>query len=270
MTVDLFAPTRQSLLTLLHSLTADEWALPTVCTGWSVKDVAAHLWAGEVGVLSRHRDHYNSPDIKPPQDWTELLALINSLNDQWVKNARRISPALLCDFLELTGPQIEAHFASLDPSAPGPPVDWAGPGSQPNWFDLAREYTERWHHQQQIRDAVGKPGLKEPRFLRPVLDAFVRCLPHTFRDVPAKEGTEIQFSIRGEAGRDWILVREQSDWCLYLGVAAAPVAEVAMDQDDAWRMFTKGLRGPDARKRATVHGDAKLAEKALSAIAIIG
>lgn len=268
-TVALFLPTREALLGLLRELKADDWHRPTVCAGWSVKDIAAHLWGGDVGVLSRHRDRYDSPDVVPPRSWPELVGLINSLNDAWVRSARRISPAVLCDLLELSGTQVESYFASLDPNAPGPPVDWAGEGPQPNWLDLAREYSERWHHQQQIRDAVGRPGLTEPRYLRPVLDTFVRALPHAFREVSAREGAEVQFSIRGDSGRDWILVREKSGWELYLGVAAAPVAEVAVDQDDAWRMFTKGLRGAAARARATIHGDAHLAEVALGATAII-
>ena len=55
--------------------------------------------------------------------------------------------------------------------------------------ERAREFTERWVHQQQIRDAVGKPGLTERRWLHPVLDAFARALPHALRDHAAPGGT---------------------------------------------------------------------------------
>lgn len=269
-TIPLFPVLRKGLIELLNGLSTDDWARPTVCSGWTVKDVTAHLLAGDVGVLSRHRDQYNSPDVTPPQNYAQLVALINSLNDTWVRALRRISPPLLCTLLDATGPQIDEYFASLDPNAPGPPVDWAGEGPQPNWMDLAREYTERWHHQQQIRDAVSKPGMKEARFLRPVLDAFARSLPRALQDATAKDGAEVQFSIRGDAGRDWLLLREAGRWALYIGVAAAPAAEIHLDQDDAWRLFTKGLRGDAARQRVSIRGDAKLAERALGAVAILG
>jgi uncharacterized protein (TIGR03083 family) len=34
---------RERLATLLDGLTAEEWARPSLCAGWSVRDVAAHL-----------------------------------------------------------------------------------------------------------------------------------------------------------------------------------------------------------------------------------
>ena len=247
LTTELFAPLRVALLKLLRGLSLEEWAQPTVCAGWSVKDVAGHLLAGDVGVLSRLRDGYYPPGSQAPKTYDDLVKLINWLNDTWVTAMRRTSPTVLCDLLETTAPQIEAHFASIDPHAPGPPVDWAGEGPQPAWLDLAREFTERWHHQQQIRDAVGQPGMKEARYLRPVLDAFMRAVPRAYHGAGAKHGTEIQISIGGDAGRDWVLQNHNGKWELFLGVAAAPAAEVRLDQDDAWRLFTKGLRGDAVR-----------------------
>lgn len=37
-------------------------------------------------------------------------------------------------------------------------VSWASDGPVPLWFDMARELTERWVHQMQIREAVGRVG----------------------------------------------------------------------------------------------------------------
>ena len=195
--------------------------------------------------------------------------MINDLNDAWVRATRRISPRVLMDLLRFTGPQVEAYFASLDPFATGVPVDWAGPHPAPNWLDLAREYTERWHHQQQIRDAVDKPGLKEPRFFAPVLDTFVRALPRTFRDVAAREDTAIQLTISGDSGGDWYLLREKEAWNLYRDAACPVAATVVLAQDDAWRLFTKGLSRDAARARAQISGDASLALKVLDTISVL-
>ena len=38
-----FAPERRSLLSVLSSLTDRQWATPTACPGWTVKDVALHV-----------------------------------------------------------------------------------------------------------------------------------------------------------------------------------------------------------------------------------
>src|SRR5205085_743030 len=120
-------------------------------------------------------------------------------------------------------------------------VSWAGPGPAPVWLDTAREYTERWIHQQQMRDALDKPGMKERRWLAPVLETFVRALPHTLRDADAPEGTCVRLSIEGDAGGDWYAVKTSNGWVLAREVAGTPDATVRIDQENAWRLFTKGI-----------------------------
>lgn len=267
--LELFPPMRRELLALLSTLSASEWERPTACALWSVKDVALHLLGGDLGILSRRRDGFARAE-KPGASYQELVAWINRLNTVWVEAMRRLSPRVLCDLLRFTGPQVEEFFASLDPLAPGVPVDWAGPKPAPVWLDLAREYTERWHHQQQIRDAVGKPGLRQRRFFAPVLDTFVRALPHTFRDVPAAEGTTVRLSIQGESGGDWFLVREAKAWNLFLEAGSEVSARVVLSQEDAWRVFTKGLSLQEARRRAAMEGDEKLGSRVLQMVAVVG
>ncbi len=207
----LFPEVLDELLSLLSGLSPVEWDQPTACSPWTVKEVAQHLLGGDIGILSRKRDSYTGSS-KPIKDWSELVAFINTLNDTWIKATGRISPRLLCDLLEFTGRQVGAHFQALDPDALGGPVSWAGPDPAPVWLDLAREYTERWHHQQHIRDAVGQPGLKESKFFAPVLDAFIRAWPHTYRALrlkmapsscslsPARPGDTGFFSDRAKHG----------------------------------------------------------------------
>src|SRR5438034_563059 len=155
---ELFPEVLDALLDLLHDLSPEDWNRSTSCTGWSVKDIATHLLGGKIGILSRSRDGYRfSGD--PTMEWNELVALINNLNKLWVGAASRLSPRVLCELLKITGEQVCDYFQSLDPFEIGDPVDWAGSEPAPVWLDLAREYTEWWHHQQQIRDAVGQPGL---------------------------------------------------------------------------------------------------------------
>jgi hypothetical protein len=44
-TLDLFPEMQTRLVRILSSLTPDGWGAPTVCDGWSVKDIAAHIVA---------------------------------------------------------------------------------------------------------------------------------------------------------------------------------------------------------------------------------
>ena len=263
-----FAPLRTSLLELLSALREADWLRPTAAGEWTVKDVVAHLLGGDIGILSRRRDGFRPGGAII--DFQDLVKLVNRLNNEWVAAARRMSPRVLCDLLAHTGPQVEAYLASLDPDAIGEPVGWAGPEPAPVWLDTAREFTERWHHQQQIRDATGQPPLYDPYFLSPVLAAFVRALPRGFRHTEAPEGTVVRFEITGDAGGVWFVARSGGGWQLFVEVEPAPAASVRIPQDAAWRMFTKGLDEARARASATIEGDAALAAPVFRTVSIIG
>jgi uncharacterized protein (TIGR03083 family) len=263
-----FALLRSHLLELLATFSDRDWARPTAAPGWSVKDVAAHLLGGDVGILSRERD--GTQPAATVSDYNQLVALVNRLNDEWIVAARRMSPRVLCELLADTGPKVEAYFLSLDPMAVGGPVSWAGPEPAPLWFDIAREFTERWHHQQQIRDATGRPPLYDPYFLSPVLDTFVRALPHHFRHIDAPSGTVVQLEISGEAGGVWFVDRVERGWVLAREPVSKPAAVVVLSQDLAWRLFTKGIDREKARADAAVRGDVRLAAPVFAMTTIIG
>jgi len=272
LTLDLFPEERAALLALLGGLRAEEWRKATVCPGWSAKDIAAHLLGDDIGRLSRGRDAFAAAAFTSFDRDTfeaELLAFINRQNESWVEAARRLSPRLLIDLLRWSGEETQRYFESLDLYALGEPVSWAGPQPAPVWLDLAREYTERWLHQQQIRDAVGRPGLKEPRLFAPVLDTFVRALPHTFRRVKAPAGTQVKLVISGAAGGEWCLVRRKQAWelCEHGGPDLAAVA--VLDEETAWRLFTKGISRDEAATRCSYAGDRRLAAKVVDTVSII-
>lgn len=264
--LDLFPEERAALLALLASLTPEQWDAPTACAGWSVKDIAAHLLADDLGRLSRGRDGYRGHGPRPDEP---LLTFIDRQNAEWVIAARRLSPRVLIDLLDHTGAETQAYFAALDPFALGGPVNWAGPEPAPIWLDLAREYTERWHHQQHIRDAVGAPSLTTPRLFAPVLATFVRALPVTFRSVAAPGRTVVALRIAGESGGDWAVVGERADWSLFAGDPPVPDTRVTLDQETAWRLFTKGITSEAAERRARIEGDQALGQILLQTVAII-
>ena len=268
MIVDRFAPLRAHLLTLLAELGEEDWARPTAAPGWSVKDVTAHLWGGDVAILSGKRDGFRS--AQQIDSYDQLVELVDRLNREWVLAARRLSPRLLREFLAFCGPEVEACFSSLDPMQMGGPVGWAGSDPAPVWLDLAREFTERWHHQQQIRDATGRPPLYDPYFLTPVLDTFVRALPYAFRNATAPAETSVRFEISGAAGGIWYVYKTDAVWTLLLDSPTEPATTVVLPQDVVWRLFTKGMDRDKARSLAVIGGRVDLAALIFATTAIIG
>ena len=266
--VELFLEERAALLELLGGLQPNEWDLPTICNGWTVKDIAAHILADDLGRLSRGRDGHTASFIET-DSWDELVAAINGQNERWAETMRRLSPQIIVELLGFSGERLATHVKRLDLDAVGGPVSWAGPDPAPVWFDLAREYTEYWAHQQQIRDAVLKPGLKDQRLFGPVHDCYVRALPYTYHDVLAPEATHVRVRISGDAGGVWSLVRDGGQWGLFTEVVGEPTAAVTLDQEVAWRLFTRGTKPAAARSLAVLSGDIALAAKALETVAIL-
>jgi uncharacterized protein (TIGR03083 family) len=264
----LFPGLLEELLHVLRSLSAEQWQQATACPGWSVHDVALHLLADDAGILSGQRDGYY-PARGQIEDWDELVAFINERNEQWVAATRRISPRLIVELLAFTGPQVTAFFQSRDPLATGGPVNWAGPEPAPVWLDLAREYTERWLHQQHIREGAGVPLLDEPRYLGPVLATFVHALPVAYEEVKAPEGTVVVLVIPGPAGGEWAVRREGARWRLYQGSVASAAAIVSLPAHVAWRLFTRGISREAARAQAETSGDERLAARLFETISIL-
>jgi hypothetical protein len=265
--IDLFQETLDHLLVLLYELSEEEWNIPTICTGLSVKDVALHLLGVEIGNISSRRDQYNLG--RTISDWNELVDYINIWNQEWVDVSRRISSPLLIELLDFVGEKAYEYFRSLDPFEIGGSISWAGLEPQPVWFDIAREYTERWHHQQHIRDAVKKPGLKESKFLRPALENFMWALPYTFRNVSEPDGTSITLSVSGDSGGQWTLLREKGGWGFYQGTIMDPDTEIILEEDIAWRLFTRGIEKDGARKYITIKGNKNIAEPVFEMVSII-
>src|SRR5580693_4376026 len=202
----------RELISLLRSLTPSEWDLPTIAPAWKVRDVAAHLLDTALRKLSVVRDacSVDAFDIRSPQD---LIALVNRLNREGITVYRRLSPAVLISLLEAVREEFASFHESLDPFGRAAfAVSWAGETESANWFDTARELTERWHHQQQIRLAANRPGIMTPELYHPVLDCFLRGLPYLYRDVDAPAGTVILIEITGECGGRWFLSRESTAW----------------------------------------------------------
>lgn len=271
-TLPLLSGERDALLVLLRELAPAEWEAPTVCPGWAVKDVAGHLLGDDFGMLSRGRDDYDNPDFATGLDISTLAGLIVAIDRQnalWVEAMRRLSPRVVTDLLEWTGPPTEAYFAGLGPAEIGGPIDWAGPEPAPLWLHVAREYTERWVHQQHIRDAVGRPGLNERRWLRPVLEAFVRGLSRVLASESRPDGTTLRLVITGDAGGEWVAQRRQGVWVLGTDADVAADAAVTLDDQLAWRLFTKGLPVAEARSAARLEGDAALAERVFATVSIL-
>jgi uncharacterized protein (TIGR03083 family) len=252
---------RRGLVELLGALRDDEWAAPTVCERWDVKGVALHLLGGEIANLSRRRDGL----VSEPPPGTGLAPWLNVRNEEWVRAARFVGNRTLVELLDFAGSSFEAYLATLDLDAETARVSWASDEPVPVWLDVARELTERWVHQQQIRDATARPGLKEPDVVRAVVGTFVHALPRAYRGVDAPDGAAVVLRVEGDGGGEWHVRQVERAWVLAAGAHEAPRAVVELDEDDAWRLFTRNPHAGEPR----VQGDHELARPLVAAVAVV-
>ena len=252
---------------MLGGLSRSDWNRETVCDGWSVKDIVAHILGDDSAALSAGRDGERGGWLAG--SFAEVVAQLNQRNEAWVDAWRHASPAVLLELLERTGPSMASYYASLDPWAPGPAVDWAGQGPHQMWLHVARDLTERWLHQAQIRDAAEQAPFDDPPMMGAVLRTFARALPVAYQDLEAPDGASITIAIVGPAGSDWTVRRKNGEWTLLAGADDRALAHVAIDQDAAWRLWTKGQTPASVGTRASIEDQRALGEHALDAVAIL-
>ncbi|MCC6943536.1 MAG: maleylpyruvate isomerase family mycothiol-dependent enzyme [Thermomicrobiales bacterium] len=268
----LFPRERSALLDVLRSLSDAEWQLPTVCGYWSIHDLALHLLNGDLRFIAGRRDGYRSPKgptVAPPYGRAEVTRLVDTLNTSWVEGARWMSPRQVINQLERSGIEYADTLATLDMDAVGIPVDWIVSEPAPVWIDVAREYTERLIHQQHIRDAAARPLLTERWAVSPLFDTFLLALPNALRAVQAPTGANVHLTIRGEAGCTWIVRKSATGWAFGSDRGVEPFAALTLEQDDAWRLFTKGLTPDQVCPRAALRGDETALEAMLEMVTVL-
>jgi uncharacterized protein (TIGR03083 family) len=256
---------------LLRGLPEAAWESPTLAGAWRVRDVVAHILDGSLRRVSFHRDRHAPPaPAQPPRGERELVAFINELNAQWVETAKRLSPRLLVDLYEPVGAALADFFESLPDDAPALfSVSWAGEAESAGWFDVGREFTELWHHQAQVRDAVGAPQLADTAWLNAVLRIALRGLPHAYRDTPGAPGQAVTIEIAGPAGGVFTLLRGGERWTLLAGQEVSESARASMTDETAWRLLFNALPRERAAALVAGTGDAALLAPLLGARSVI-
>jgi uncharacterized protein (TIGR03083 family) len=251
---------RRDLLDLLAGLEDEEWMAPSPCAGWRVKDVVSHLLDDDLGWLSRDRDDDLDGLIPMELDYRDFVDALNQRNQRWVDATGGLSRRLMRELLAWTGERVAAYHDTVSLTEPAG-VIWAG-GQVPGWLGLGRDLTERWVHQQQIREAVGSPG-GHHRYLPAVLSVFVWAFPQQYQP-QVDTGTVVNLEFGPQAR--WHLIRRDHGWELEDGQAGWPAADITADMDSAWRQLT-GASTPLGA--VTTDGPAHLAQPLLDVRSII-
>ncbi len=269
-TLDLFPILDKMLIDLLESLTLEEWNNQTVAKRWKVKDIASHLLDGNIRGLSISRDKYFGKQVENINSYQELVTLINDQNMSWTNATQLISPQILIKLLSITGTEYIEHLKKLKPFDNAIfSVAWTGQETSQNWFHIAREYTEKFLHQQQIREAVNKQGIMTKELYYPFLDTLMYALPYTFRSVEAEQNTTISLIVSTDIGGQWNITKKEAGWALSTDNIQIPNSKVTIDPNTAWKIFSKSWTPKQVTDKIEIIGDIALGEQVLKMVTVM-
>jgi uncharacterized protein (TIGR03083 family) len=188
------AETWGSLAEVCRALSDTEWALPTECPGWDVKDQLSHLIGIEQAIMG-----------EPAPEWSEPLGAhvkndFAATNEPYVAVRRaNTGPAVLAEFAAVTGTRLD-QLASLTPA------EWAAVGYSPMGqvphaeFMTARVY-DSWVHEQDVRRALDRPGGSGNAASAISLGRIQDAMPFVVgKKAGCGDGTAVRFDVSGPGG----------------------------------------------------------------------
>ena len=101
------------------------------------------------------------------------------------------------------------------------------------------------------------------------MNTFMVALPFTYKNIKAEDGTRVKISIPDEAGGSWTIIHKDGAWQLLNDHAAEADAELIIDADTAWKLFSRSLQASDVKSKVIINGNQELGETALNMTSVM-
>ncbi|MHB1445627.1 MAG: maleylpyruvate isomerase family mycothiol-dependent enzyme [Acidimicrobiales bacterium] len=186
-----------TLAELLGELSEAEWLTPTALPGWSVKDVAAHV----VGTELTLNGQASPPLADESRAQPYIKNDIGAINEAWVESFRTRSGSEVVDQLRSVTARRRTELEAMTQEA-FDADSWtpAGPGSYGRFMQI-RVY-DCWIHEQDIRDALGRPGHQSGPCAEQSLDEVGRALGYIVgKKAGAPQGASVTIALHGPTSR---------------------------------------------------------------------
>jgi len=229
-------------------LTDAQWERPTDLPGWTVQDNVAHMIGTERMLLGE------KPEADPVDGGAHIKNDIGKINEQWIESYReRHGREVLHEFRTVTQRRLDALRAMTED-------DWNVEGFTPEGPGPYRQFMairvfDCWYHDQDIREAIDRPGYVEG----PVADLSlgripVKGLPYVVgKKAGAPPDTTVVFDVAGSPPLlSTVHVPPQGRAVLLDAPPAKPTVTLGMDR----RTFARLAGGRWTGDRARVEGTA--------------
>lgn len=182
---------------LLSSLTPEEWARPTPLPGWDVQDAVAHI-IGTEAMLAGDEMPAVATDVKALSHVRNDIA---ATNEVWVESLRGTEPAAVLDrFRSVTSRRATALAAMTKEDFDAP--SWTPVGKSTYGRFMQIRLFDCWMHEQDIRDAVSRPGHEDGAAAEASVDEIERALGFVVgKRAGAPDGAAVTIELTGPVTR---------------------------------------------------------------------
>lgn len=173
---------------LVGGLSADQWAVPSLCPAWTVRGVVAHLGAIEHMLLGAEPGSMS--ENLPFGAVGEWLADVEPLDDEsFLARYRAVVAGRRAELDGYTDEQLER-----------PSMTPVGPGTYGRF--MAIRVFDYWVHEQDVRVPLGIPGHESGPAAEMAIDEIHRSLPYIVgKKVGLPDGMSITFELTGPVAR---------------------------------------------------------------------
>jgi uncharacterized protein (TIGR03083 family) len=249
-----------SLDALLGELSQDEWLLPTPLPGWSVQDNVSHIvgteamLAGEAG-----------PSIEIDRNVSEHVRNdIGAFNEQWVESLRAVASSEVLDRFRALSVARLATLAAMSEE------EWNAESFTPAGKDTFGRFMQIrvfdcWLHEQDIRDAVGRPGHETGLAVEVVLDEMATALGFVVgKKAGAVAGQSVTFALTDGGAVVRELHVDVGERAAVVPALQGPATVVLTMPVGVMTRRCAGRVGPDdLLDQVVIHGDLSLASRIL-------
>ena len=242
-------------------LEAREWALPTDCPGWDVKDQLAHVCALEALALGRPA----APDttIDAPHVKNDL----GQINERELEARRTTSPErLLYEYRDVTGERskVLASWTAEEWDQEGQGVL----GTAQRRRIIGIRIVDVFTHEQDIRVATGKPGHMNGDVARFVYKNFADAAGFVLaKRAQATEGQTVVFEV-GPPGATFAYGMKDGRGVSLDPLPSDPTVRVSMDAETFLRLATGrwSVDRVEQEGRVGIVGDLDLGRRILAGL----
>ena len=249
---------------LLADLDDADWVRPTPLPGWRVQDVVAHVIGTESMLLG---------DPAPEVDVSGADHVRNDIgrfNEAWVVSMADLAPAeVLAGYRAAVARRREA-LAAIDDAA------WSAEGFTPAGADTYGRFMrirafDTWLHEQDVRDAVGRPGGEGGPAAELALDEMAAAMGFVVgKKGGSPPGSRVAIELTGPAARS-ILVEvptgEGARAAVVDALSGPPTAVVRLPAGVFARLGGGRVDPAAARHEVELEGDTELGERIVANLA---